>query len=163
MKEEILITILIFVGLSFVNVITSTVKSILTIKSTPFVAGVVSALSYTVNAVVIKFTDRVDIITIIITAFLANLLGVWITRLVLDKIEKQKLWVYNATVRGTELGVRNIRESMKSQHNIHSTYEEISKDNLYSMRFFAYTKEQSKIIRSKLENIDAKYYIVEAR
>lgn len=46
---------LLFITVQFINVIISTIKSILTVKGGKWTAGLVNATTYTMSAVLIKF------------------------------------------------------------------------------------------------------------
>ena len=160
---EISNALLIYAAVQLVNVIISTIKYVVTVKSRPDVAAIVNALSYTVSAVITYFIAKQDILPVIIITFVSNMIGVPIGRWIVDKCSKERLWVYHATVRCTEAEAMKIRKQLKDENLVHSTFEEISLNTLYSMRFFAYGKEDSRAIKSILESKDAKYYIIEPR
>lgn len=161
--EIITSSFIIFCIAQIFNVIVSTLKVVLTVKASAWVAAFANSVSYTINAVVTYLLVSQDPMIIIVVTFASNFIGVPLGRMLIDKFEKEKLWVYNATVRITEDRAAGLRSTLKEYFDIHSTFEEISYDELYSMKFFAYNKEASKVIKDTLDRYNAKYYIVEPR
>ena len=92
-------SIVIFVIIQLLTVITSTVKSIATVKSSPTVAGIINAVAYTFNAVVVKLITSQGIYVVLLVTFLSNLIGVPLGKVIMNKLEKERLWVYNATIK----------------------------------------------------------------
>lgn len=83
-----------------VNVILSTVKSVLTVKGTRLTATIINTVSYTLNAAVISQIGNVDNIYIVcIFTAITNIIGVWFSLWLLDKLRKESLWRISATVR----------------------------------------------------------------
>ena len=154
-------SIIIFILVQLFTVITSTVKSIATVKSSPTVAGIVNAVAYTFNAVVVKLITGQEMYVVLIVTFLSNLIGVPLGKIIMDKVEKEKLWVYQVTIRCEEKSVNYIKTKLKQSHDIGSVYQEIIPDELYEMKIYACSKESSKIVTKILQLYDAKYFIVQ--
>lgn len=91
--------LIIFILLSIVNVIFSTIKSIVTIKSGPWVASIVSALYYGYYNIVLIYTvaDFPLWQKVVVTAS-CNLVGVFIVKYGEVKARKDKLWLVKITV-----------------------------------------------------------------
>lgn len=91
--------LIIFILLSIVNVIFSTIKSIVTIKSGPWVASIVSALYYGYYNIVLIYTvaDFPLWQKVVVTAG-CNLVGVFIVKYGEVKARKDKLWLVKITV-----------------------------------------------------------------
>ena len=91
--------LIIFILLSIVNVIFSTIKSIVTIKSSPWVASIVSALYYGYYNIVLIYTvaDFPLWQKMVVTAG-CNLVGVFIVKYGEVKARKDKLWLVKITV-----------------------------------------------------------------
>lgn len=89
----------IFIVLSIVNVIFSTIKSIVTIKSDPWIASIVSALYYGYYNIVLIYTvaDFPLWQKVVVTAG-CNLVGVFIVKYAEVKARKDKLWLVKITV-----------------------------------------------------------------
>ena len=154
-------SIIIFILVQLFTVITSTVKSIATVKSSPTVAGIVNAVAYTFNAVVVKLITGQEMYVVLIVTFLSNLIGVPLGKIIMDKVEKEKLWVYQVTIRCEEKSITYIKTKLKQSHDIGSVYQEIIPDELYEMKIYACSKESSKIVKRILQLYDAKYFIIQ--
>ena len=154
-------SIIIFILVQLFTVITSTVKSIATVKSSPTVAGIVNAVAYTFNAVVVKLITGQEMYVVLIVTFLSNLIGVPLGKIIMDKVEKEKLWVYQVTIRCEEKSVNYIKTKLKQSHDIGSVYQEIIPDELYEMKIYACSKESSKIVKKILQLYDANYFIIQ--
>lgn len=89
----------IFILLSIVNVIFSTIKSIVTIKSGPWIASIISALYYGYYNIVLIYTvaDFPLWQKVAVTAG-CNLVGVFIVKYGEVKARKDKLWLVKITV-----------------------------------------------------------------
>ena len=91
--------LIIFILLSIVNVIFSTIKSIVTIKSGPWIASIISALYYGYYNIVLIYTvaDFPLWQKVAVTAG-CNLVGVFIVKYGEVKARKDKLWLVKITV-----------------------------------------------------------------
>lgn len=96
-------TLVIFSILTIINVILSTIKSIVTIKSGKTVASLISAGYYGFYNVVLIYTvadfplwQKVTI------TFLCNLIGVFIVKWLEEKMRKDKLWKVELTLKSAK-------------------------------------------------------------
>lgn len=86
--------ILLFAILTIVNVIIQTVRSIATIKCGKGVASLVNAVAYGLYTVVVVYTadDSISLIAKVIITAVANLIGVYVVKLIEEKGHKDRLW-----------------------------------------------------------------------
>lgn len=157
--------IVIFIIAQVLTVITSTIKSIATVKSTPTVAGIINAIAYTINALVVKLITGQDMYVVLIITFLSNIIGVPLGKMIMDKLEKERLWVYVATINCNHNFIREHKENL-SQHDLPCIYQEIIGDKLYELKVYSSTKQDSTIIKKEFDNIGKlnikiKYHIIE--
>ena len=91
--------IIIFALATLINVLLSTIRSITTIKSNKWIAGLVNAVSYGFYTwlVVLTVADFNLWIKVGITA-IANFIGVWLIKFVEEKARKDKLWLVKITI-----------------------------------------------------------------
>src|SRR5574344_1561556 len=91
--------LMIFVGLSIVNVIFSTVRSILTIKGGKVTASLLSGGYFAFYNIMLIYTvaDFPMWEKCLIT-FICNVVGVWIVKFIEEKLQKDKLWKVEATI-----------------------------------------------------------------
>ena len=85
--------IIIFALATLINVLLSTIRSITTIKSNKWIAGLVNAISYGFYTwlVILTVADFNLWIKVGITA-IANFIGVWIIKFIEEKARKDKMW-----------------------------------------------------------------------
>lgn len=160
--NEMILSIGLFFLLQLVNVILSTMRSILTINAKPSVAAIFNAISYTFYNVIVKLITSQDMAIIMIVTFLTNLLGVYIAKFILNKLSKDKLWIYTATIKDKNVSIHTIIEMLKVA-NIKYLYNTIKENELYSLQIFAPTQKESKLIREILETYDVKFFATEAK
>ena len=79
---------LLFFVCQLINVILSTIKSVITIKGTKLMASIFSAVNYGFNTYIIKVIADVELYVAVIVSVLCNLLGVYLGMLITDKMIK---------------------------------------------------------------------------
>lgn len=155
--------IIIFTILSFANVIFSTIRSLVTIKGGKWVASFVSATYFAYYNIVLIYTvAEFDLWIKCVITFVANLFGVYIVKFIEEKMAKDKLWVYNATVKEDSTALKNIITLLKEM-NIKCIYNEVVANELYTMQIFSNSQKESAMIKSILENYKVKFYAVETK
>lgn len=150
-----------FVILNFVNVLVNTARSLLTIKGGKWIASVMNAICYGYYTIIIVITATYEmplLMKCVAVAFV-NFVGVFTIKFCEEKIKKEKLWIYNA------IGVDNVAVTVLGialeNENIKFTITEVAK-HFNNIEIFSETMEQSEIITNFLDNLELKYYAVEA-
>ena len=96
MNEKLFIT---FVILNIVNVIIQTVKSLATVKCGKTVASIVNAIAYGLYTVVVVYTVcDLPLWLKVVVVGVANLIGVYVVKLIEEKSRKDKLWKIECTI-----------------------------------------------------------------
>jgi len=153
---KLILTYLIFQG---IYVILNTIKSILTIKSTKWVAATASAITYAVYTFVLIYT--VADFSIYVKAGLTaatNFIGTVISMWILEKIRKDKLWQITATIRTDKLNeVRQKLNKAEISYNCANTNTPAE----YVFNCFCKTKNESKLLKDILTAYNAKYIVHE--
>lgn len=156
--------LLLFFALSLINVILSTVKSILTIKASNFVASLINAISYAFNAIVIKQLVGFDTTTTIAVVIITNFVGVWFSKWLLEKCRKDSLWKIEVTVDDSQSGKLSCMLDLK---NIPFTVSEVRRNSsnqpYFNFEIYSSSQEESNYIRFLLEETKAKYIVLESR
>ena len=164
MNKAEIINVSIFFGLQLVNVILSTIRSITTVKASKHTAALINAISYTFYNGIVKLLTGQEMWVILSTTFITNIIGVYAANFILDKLRKDKLWVFNATFKSK---VENVNidtvVSMFTNANIKFVYTEVIPNKLYTIQIFSYTQKESDMIKEILKNFDVKYYITETK
>lgn len=151
--------ILIFTALTIVNVVFSTIKSIVTIKGSPFVASLVSALYYGYYNIVLIYTVAdFPLWQKVVVTFGCNLVGVFAVKYAEEKSKKDKLWKVEATVKPThQVDI----EKYCKDNDIPFSYVNVEKYILFN--FYCATQTESQKVKKLCDAYDAKYFAVESK
>ena len=153
--------IIIFFIITLVNVVLSTVKSILTVKASREVAALINAVTYGFYAVVVKQMATVDTSTVVIATVLCNLIGVYFSMWLLEKFKKDVLWKITVIPKiGTAdtLKTRLVENGLGfNLYPINTKYGSQTGFDIFSA-----TQEESRMIKSILQEVGMiKYHILE--
>lgn len=151
--------IIIYVIIQIINVVISTVKSIMTVNGSKEIAAIVSAISYTFGAIIIKLVSKQEFVVVIAVTFFTNLIGVYIAKYILDKVKKERLWTFSATIKGNKED--EIQELLKLRNIKYVLLD--AKNNRSFVNIFSRSKGESTMIKEILEEVGAKYNVIEAR
>ena len=155
-----------FVILNFVNVLINTARSLTTVKGGKWIASCMNALCYGYYTVIIVITATYDIPLVlkIIAVAIVNFVGVFCIKLGEEKIQKEKMWIYNATIKDNmcEREVATIAKLLNDAH-IKFYYNCIIDKELYTLTIFSNTQKESEMIKAILDNYSIKYCAVETK
>ncbi len=152
---------IIFIICSLVNVIVSTLKSIITVKGSKLSASIINAISYAINTVVIVYTASNFALWIkILISASTNFIGVYIGIWILDKLKKDKLWEIKGIIdrEPTEEDYKylNILTTNKILFTIQKTL--MNKTFIY---IYSSNKDESRLIKDVLNKMGAKHIVNE--
>ena len=156
MNIELLVT---FIILSIINVIFSTVRSIVTIKGNKVTASFISGGYFAFYNIMLLYTvaDFPMWQKCIIT-FVCNVIGVFIVKFIEEKSRKDKLWKVQATIPRAEASrLINYLENSELSYN----YVDINK--YYLFNFYCPTQKESASVKELLDNFHAKYFVSESK
>ena len=149
--------IIIFTVCSLVNVILSTMKTILTVRSTKVVASIINAVTYGFYAIVVKQLASLDLTVTVIVTIATNLVGVYLSMWLMDKMKKDCLWKISVTTRDKSLAKKienfDIEYTMSPIQYKNETY--------YSLEIFSKNQKDSTIIKNILNEYKVKYNVTE--
>ena len=152
--------LILFAIATAINVILSTVKSLLTIKAGKTVAALANAITYGFYTWVIILTniDGISLwVKMGITA-LCNFIGVFIVKLIEEKARKEKLWKIECTVPTAQA------EQMIADCNYYDfSYNYIDINKWVLFNFYAPTQKDSANIKKLLKSYDVKYFVSESK
>lgn len=152
--------LIIFIILNVVNVVIQTVKSIATIKCGKWGAALVNALAYGLYTFVVIYMT-IDGLNIWLKAGIiavANLVGVYVVKVIEEKREKEKLWKVEMAVPSNRTGWVRIKLSEAQIHNNYVTVGQYTMFNCY-----CYTKSETKTVRDIGKEVEAKYSAYESK
>lgn len=150
-------SIVLFFVLNLINVILGTMRSILTVKSTPFVSMVINTVSYTFYSGIVKLVSGQDMAVVLITTALTNIIGVYVAQFILNKAKKDKLWRITATIpENIDSGEIITPLKEKGIQSVVYIGEDVKLIDIYSK-----TQGESIVIKEILEPLKVKYSVVE--
>lgn len=152
-------TILLFALCTAVNVILSTVKSILTVKGGKLSASFINALTYGFYSYVIVLTsaDGMPIwLKMAITA-VCNFVGVYLVKWIEEKARKDKLWKVELTVPTKYTNTIDF-----DLHDVPHSYIELS-DKHTLFNFYCATQKESAKVKAIANQYEAKYFVAESK
>lgn len=153
--------IIVFSIITLINVILSTAKSILTVKSSRKVAAWINAISYGFYAMVVKQMSTVSVEVVVIVTVIANLIGVYFSMWLLDKFKKDVFW--KITIIPENSAFQNIKKELIENKLGFNEYEVNTKyGDQKALDVFSENQESSKKIKEILKrNGRVKYHISE--
>ena len=147
-----------FIILNVLNVIIQTVKSIATVKCKKFTAAVINAVAYGLYTVVtVYMMCELSLGVKALIVALANLVGVFVVKLVEEKSRKDKLWKVEATVNGTDTYYE------LNKNGISCNCLCTNKKNEFIINCFCKTQEESAVVKKILNKHNAKYFVSESK
>lgn len=152
-----MVAIIIFTVCSLVNVILSTMKTILTVRSTKVVASVINAVTYGFYAIVVKQLASLDLTVTVIVTIATNLIGVYISMWIMDKMKKDCLWKISVTTKDKSI-VKKI-ENFDIEYTMSPI--QYKKETYYSIEIFSKNQKDSTIIKNILNEYKVKYNVTE--
>ena len=147
--------IIVFCICSLVNVILSTLKTLIMVNAGRGSAIIINAVCYGFYMLVVKQLTDVDYVTAVTVTVLANTVGVWISYRIMNLFKKDKLWRITVTLKNKK-ALDECKENLE-KYNIGFT--PIERTN--SIDIYSYNQKESAIIKNILGNYDYKYFIQE--
>lgn len=147
--------VIIFVVCSLINVILSTLKTLIMVNAGRGSAIIINAVCYGFYTLVVKQLSSVDYITAVIVTILANIIGVWISYKIMDLFTKDKLWRITATLKSK----KEFDECVKALEKYNIGFTPIVHTN--SIDIYSYNQKESSIVKNILQNYNHKYFIQE--
>ena len=155
--------IIFFALITLANVIIQTVKSLFTIKGGKLSAATVNAIAFGFYTYIIFFTadDSISLWQKALITAICNFVGVFFVKFIEERLQKDRLWIFNCTAKVESADIIKITELLKSM-DISLTYNQL-KDDLYTLSIYSYTQNESEMIKSVLKNYKIKYCVIETK
>ena len=149
--------IILFIILQVINVILSTIKSIVMIKGSKWGAIIANTVYFGVYTAVLKQISAIDnLALLVIITMLANFFGTWAGIVITDKLRKADLWTIKTVVR-----VEYIKDYKKALNEADIKYisYQTTWDEYTAVDIFSENRAQSKAIKEILLKFKVKYSI----
>lgn len=148
---------IIFFICSLINVMLSTLKTILTVKASKGVATIINAMTYGFYAIVVKQLASLDLITTVTVTIVTNIIGVYVSMWLLEKTKKDCLWKISVTTKDNTLVEKLEKFSISYVMNP----VQYKKQTYYNIDVFSENQKDSSIIENILKEYKVKYNITE--
>ena len=149
----------VFFGLSIVNVVFATIKSLVTINGGKMTASLISGGYFAFYNIMMVYTvaDFPMWQKCVIT-FVCNVVGVFVVKWGEEKARKDKLWKVEATVKPCEF------EAIKTYCEVADLpFSYINIDKYILFNFYCATQKESSIVKDLLDKHNAKYFVAESK
>ena len=146
-----------FILLQVINVILSTIKSIVTIKGNKWGTIIANTIYFGVYTAVLKqLTGLTSVPLLVVVTMLANFFGTWIGLAITEKLRKADLWIIKTVIK-----IEYIKEYKKALNEAGIKYisYQTTWDEYTAIDIFSESRTQSKKIKEILLNFKAKYSI----
>lgn len=148
--------IIIFIVLSIINVIFSTIRSIVTIKGGKATASLISGGYFAFYNIMLLYTVAdFPMWQKCTVTFVCNVIGVWLVKWIEEKARKEKLWKIEAT-----FDIEDLEEIDKSIGISHS-YIKVGHHVIFN--FYAENQRQSAIVKDIIKKYNGKYFVSESK
>lgn len=153
--------LIIFIVLNAFNVVIQTVKSLCTVKCGKTIAAIVNALAYGLYTVVLVYM-QCDLSTIAKALVVGgcNLVGVYIVKVVEEKLQKEKLWKVELTIKNDRRKLAELTGRLDGM-DIPFNYSTTDNNKWVVFNIFCYSKEQSRRLKKVIEPLNVKYFVTE--
>lgn len=152
--------LLTFIILNILNVIIQTVKSIATVKCGKTAAAIINAVAYGLYTIVTVYTMcELELWLKALIVAVANLIGVYVVKLLEEKARKDKLWKVEATV--TPQYVGNVQEDLTKMSISHNCFRTSGEHRVFNI--YCPTQKESAIVKEILDKYNAKYFVSETK
>lgn len=150
--------LIIFALCTLLNVVLSTIKSVMTIKGTKMSAAVWNALSFGLYSYIVILTATADLTTLekVIVTVVCNLIGVYGVKWVEEKMRKDRLWKIEMTVRN---GFAETMHHDLTLEGIPNNYVNAGKHTVFNC--FCETKQDTEKVLRIAKAYDAKTFATE--
>ena len=149
--------IILFIILQVINVILSTIKSIVLIKGHKWATIIANTIYFGVYTAVLKQLTAIDnLFILVVITMAANFIGTWIGIEVTEKLRKADLWTINTVVKTEYL--KDYKKALNDANIKYISYQ-TTWDEYTAIDIFSESRTQSKKIKEILLKFKAKYSI----
>lgn len=154
LKVLLSVSTLYFFIISLVNVILSSTKSICTVRYGRGINVIANVISYSFYVVVVKQTASLPLEITVLSTACANALGVWLSYVILDHIQKDRIWKVEVII--PKVHTERLHYELRAiTHN----YIEMGPKTLFN--FYCETKEDTKTVIKHCEACAGHFFAFE--
>lgn len=152
--------LVIFTILTIINVIFSTIKSIMTVKSSPLSASLINGFYYGFYNILLLYTvANFPMWQKVVVTALCNVIGVYVVKWIENKARKDKLWLIQCTI--PEEYTEPLHSDLKTANIPHNYIKNVGNNTLFYV--YSYSQKDSEKIKPMLNQYQAKYFVSESK
>ena len=152
--------LLVFVGLSIVNVVFSTIRSIVTINGSKAVASLISGGYFAFyNVMMIYTVADFPMWQKCVITFVCNVVGVWFVKWGEEKARKDKLWKVEATIPAEY--TQDLHCTLTAEEIPNNYIVGVGKYSVFNC--YCATQKDSAKVKTILDQYNAKYFVTESK
>lgn len=159
MKEIFTLSALLFFGVTLACTVLFTIKSLALIKSSTFVAALITAITFGVNTIAVKLTAGGALIMTIPLTILANFVGVYAGKWIMQKCMKDKEWRISCTIPKQKMHCLKDFYTSFEKYNIKCI--EIPYNEGTIIDIFSKSQGESTLIKEIITKYNLKYSVYE--
>lgn len=148
------LTTLYFFIISLINVILSSIKSICTVRYGRGINIITNVIAYSFYTIVVKQTAALPLVSTIIATAIANAIGVWVSYVILDRVQKDRLWKVEVVV--PKCYTEKLHYELS---DIPHNYIELGPRSLFN--FYCETKAETAKVTSHCKSFGGKFFAAE--
>ena len=149
--------LLTFVIFNVLNVIVQTIRSIATVKCGKTIASLVNAIAYGLYTYIVILTMcDLPLLTKALVVAVCNLVGVYVVKLIEEKMRKDKLWLVKITIPHNNATLA--KELLKTTE-IPFTYYDVGKYVVFDT--YCETQKQTASVEGICKDLDGKAFATE--
>ena len=146
-----------FIILQIVNVILSTIKSIVLSKGYKWGTIISNTIYFGIYTAVLKQLALIDdMFLLVVITMIANFFGTWVGFDILERIRKADLWIVKTVV--TIDRIKDYKAALNEAGIKYISYQ-TTWDECTAVDIFSESRDESKTIKKILEQFDAKYSV----
>lgn len=152
--------LVVFILSNVINVIIQTIKSLCTINCGKTVASLVNALAYGFYTyIVILMVCELPTWEKALIIGLCNLVGVYVVKLIEEKMRKDKLWKVEMTAK-----IEDVKKIENTILDLDLSYNYIPIGNDYTLfNIYCPTQKESHLVKDIVKRYDVKYFVNESK
>lgn len=148
------LTTLYFFLISLINVILSSIKSLCTVRYGRGINVLMNVISYSFYVIVVKQTANLPLAITILSTATANALGVWLSYVILDRIQKDRLWKVEVVV--PKCYTERLHYELK---NVPHNFAEVGPRTLFN--FYCETRADTSLVIKHCQACEGKFFATE--
>lgn len=148
-----------YILFNILNVIIQTARSICTIKGNKYIAAIANAAAYGLYTYIIILTScELPLWVKILTVACANLVGVFIVKLIEEKRRNNRVWKVEITIPSAQA-----EQMIKDCRYYGFSHNYIDIDKWFIFNFYCANQKEAKNVKKLLGSYDAKYFVTETK